>query len=147
MLSRLVQVLCDGGIQRGSDAVKAISVGASAVCIGRPALYGLAVVGEEGVAEVNLSVNVVFSRRSFNYQSSSFLLSTRISSSDLHTLRFTLSQVLSILVDDIDRTLGLVGVDDIADVSRARVVVSRPPPAAPCHESGAVAYTYNQSLR
>ncbi|OJU82392.1 MAG: hypothetical protein BGO11_10650 [Solirubrobacterales bacterium 70-9] len=46
------QVLFDGGIRRGSDAIKALCLGADAVMIGRPAVYGLAARGERGVAEV-----------------------------------------------------------------------------------------------
>ena len=42
-------VLVDGGIRRGSDVVKALSLGADAVLIGRPYLWGLALAGEEGV--------------------------------------------------------------------------------------------------
>lgn len=47
-----VPVLMDSGIRRGSDIVKAIALGASAVLIGRPYVYGLAVAGEEGVRRV-----------------------------------------------------------------------------------------------
>jgi 4-hydroxymandelate oxidase len=47
-----VPVLVDGGIRRGTDVVKAIAFGASAVLIGRPYLYGLAVGGADGVARV-----------------------------------------------------------------------------------------------
>lgn len=43
-------VLVDGGIRRGTDVVKAIALGASAVLIGRPYLYALAVAGAAGVA-------------------------------------------------------------------------------------------------
>jgi L-lactate dehydrogenase (cytochrome)/(S)-mandelate dehydrogenase len=46
------EVLLDGGVRRGSDVVKAICLGATAVCIGRPFLYGLAVDGAAGVASV-----------------------------------------------------------------------------------------------
>lgn len=42
-------VICDGGIRRGSDAVKALALGASGCSIGRPYLYGLAAGGEAGV--------------------------------------------------------------------------------------------------
>ncbi len=42
-------VICDGGIRRGSDVVKAIGRGASGCSIGRPYLYGLAAGGEAGV--------------------------------------------------------------------------------------------------
>ncbi len=47
-----IPVLVDGGIRRGTDVVKALALGASAVLIGRPYLYGLAVAGAEGVAQV-----------------------------------------------------------------------------------------------
>ena len=42
-------VICDGGIRRGSDVVKALALGASGCSIGRPYLYGLAAGGEDGV--------------------------------------------------------------------------------------------------
>ncbi|MCH7337741.1 alpha-hydroxy acid oxidase [Acinetobacter sp. NIPH 2699] len=45
-------VLLDGGIRRGSDVFKAIALGASAVLIGRPYIYGLATAGALGVAHV-----------------------------------------------------------------------------------------------
>ena len=44
-----VDVLVDGGIRRGTDIVKALALGAKAVLIGRPALWGLACAGEAGV--------------------------------------------------------------------------------------------------
>jgi isopentenyl diphosphate isomerase/L-lactate dehydrogenase-like FMN-dependent dehydrogenase len=44
-----VEVLMDGGIRRGSDAVKAICLGARAVLCGRAYAYGLAAAGEAGV--------------------------------------------------------------------------------------------------
>ncbi|KAJ6185144.1 hypothetical protein N7519_006445 [Penicillium mononematosum] len=44
-----VEVWVDGGIRRGTDAVKALCLGAKAVGIGRPALWGLAAGGVEGV--------------------------------------------------------------------------------------------------
>lgn len=46
------EVLVDGGVRRGTDVVKAIALGARAVLIGRPYLWGLAVDGEAGVARV-----------------------------------------------------------------------------------------------
>jgi L-lactate dehydrogenase (cytochrome)/(S)-mandelate dehydrogenase len=46
------QVLLDGGIRRGTDVIKALALGASAVLIGRPAMYGLAVHGEQGVSAI-----------------------------------------------------------------------------------------------
>jgi lactate 2-monooxygenase len=45
-------VLMDGGIRAGADVVKALAVGANAVLLGRPYVYGLAVGGKEGVAAV-----------------------------------------------------------------------------------------------
>lgn len=45
-----MDVFLDGGIRRGTDIVKALAIGARAVFIGRPYLYGLAAAGEEGVA-------------------------------------------------------------------------------------------------
>ena len=44
-----LEILCDGGIRRGSDIAKAIALGARACMIGRPYLYGLAAGGERGV--------------------------------------------------------------------------------------------------
>lgn len=46
-----LEVFIDGGIQRGTDILKAICLGASAVCLGRPFFYALAY-GEEGVKHV-----------------------------------------------------------------------------------------------
>jgi len=42
-------VLCDGGVRRGSDVVKAVSLGATACLVGRPYLYALGAAGERGV--------------------------------------------------------------------------------------------------
>jgi len=47
-----VPVLMDGGVRRGTDVVTALALGASAVFVGRPALWGLAVGGEEGARSV-----------------------------------------------------------------------------------------------
>src|SRR5262245_1976543 len=47
-----VPILMDGGVRRGSDVLKALALGASAVLIGRPYLFGLAVEGSDGVAKV-----------------------------------------------------------------------------------------------
>ncbi|XP_031375402.1 peroxisomal (S)-2-hydroxy-acid oxidase GLO4-like isoform X3 [Punica granatum] len=47
-----VPVLVDGGIRRGTDVFKALALGAQAVLIGRPIIYGLAVKGEYGVRRV-----------------------------------------------------------------------------------------------
>ena len=47
-----VPVLVDGGIRRGTDVLKAFALGASAVQIGRPYLWGLGIAGAEGVTRV-----------------------------------------------------------------------------------------------
>jgi 4-hydroxymandelate oxidase len=47
-----VPVIVDGGVRRGTDIVKALALGAAAVLIGRPYIWGLAVDGEAGVAHV-----------------------------------------------------------------------------------------------
>jgi isopentenyl diphosphate isomerase/L-lactate dehydrogenase-like FMN-dependent dehydrogenase len=46
------EVLMDGGVRRGTDVVKALALGAKAVMVGRPVLWGLAVDGEAGVCRV-----------------------------------------------------------------------------------------------
>ena len=45
-------LLVDGGVRRGTDVLKALAAGASAVLIGRPCLHGLAVAGAAGVERV-----------------------------------------------------------------------------------------------
>ena len=47
-----IPVLVDGGVRRGTDVIKALALGARAVLLGRPVLWGLAVGGEPGVAGV-----------------------------------------------------------------------------------------------
>ncbi|MBV9384911.1 MAG: alpha-hydroxy-acid oxidizing protein [Chroococcidiopsidaceae cyanobacterium CP_BM_ER_R8_30] len=46
------EILIDGGIRRGTDVLKALALGARAVLIGRPILWGLAVAGSSGVQHV-----------------------------------------------------------------------------------------------
>ena len=46
------EVLLDGGIRRGTDILKALAMGAKAILLGRPVLWGLAVEGEAGVSHV-----------------------------------------------------------------------------------------------
>jgi L-lactate dehydrogenase (cytochrome) len=46
------EVICDGGIRRGSDIVKALAAGASACMAGRAYLYALGAAGEPGVERV-----------------------------------------------------------------------------------------------
>ena len=45
-------IICDGGVRRGSDVVKALALGADAVSMGRPYLYALGAGGERGVDHV-----------------------------------------------------------------------------------------------
>jgi isopentenyl diphosphate isomerase/L-lactate dehydrogenase-like FMN-dependent dehydrogenase len=51
-----VPVLLDSGIRNGADVIKALALGATAVCVGRPYVYGLAVAGEAGVREVLMNL-------------------------------------------------------------------------------------------
>ncbi len=47
-----LEVLIDGGIRRGTDVIKALALGAKAVAVGRPILWGLAYDGQRGVEKV-----------------------------------------------------------------------------------------------
>jgi isopentenyl diphosphate isomerase/L-lactate dehydrogenase-like FMN-dependent dehydrogenase len=47
-----VEILLDGGVRRGTDVLKALALGARAVLVGRPALWGLAAQGETGALRV-----------------------------------------------------------------------------------------------
>ena len=72
-----VEIICDGGVRRGSDLVKAVALGATACMAGRAYLYGLAAAGEAGV-----------------------------------------DAVLQLLADDVRRTMALIGVSNVAELSR-----------------------------
>jgi 4-hydroxymandelate oxidase len=52
VVDRPIEILVDGGVRRGTDVVKALALGAKAVLIGRPVLWGLAVAGSDGVRAV-----------------------------------------------------------------------------------------------
>jgi lactate 2-monooxygenase len=52
VIQNKLPVLLDSGVRGGADIFKALALGANAVCIGRPYVYGLTLAGEEGVAEV-----------------------------------------------------------------------------------------------
>lgn len=52
VINEQIPVLMDSGIRRGSDIIKAMALGAKAVLIGRPCMYGLAVRGQEGMETV-----------------------------------------------------------------------------------------------
>jgi L-lactate dehydrogenase (cytochrome) len=77
-----MKVICDGGIRRGSDIVKAVALGADACSIGRAYLYGLGAAGEIGV-----------------------------------------DRALSLLRDEMLRTMSLVGVRNVKEISRDIVTV------------------------
>jgi len=51
-VSGRVPVLMDGGVRRGTDVLTALALGASAVLVGRPTIWGLAAEGQAGVAGV-----------------------------------------------------------------------------------------------
>jgi 4-hydroxymandelate oxidase len=51
-VSKKCEVYIDGGIRRGTDVLKALALGANAVLLGRPILWGLAVNGEKGASHV-----------------------------------------------------------------------------------------------
>jgi isopentenyl diphosphate isomerase/L-lactate dehydrogenase-like FMN-dependent dehydrogenase len=72
-----LDVLVDGGIRRGTDVVKAIALGARAVLVGRPLLWGLAIGGEAGAR-----------------------------------------RVLELLLEDVDRSLALLGAPKLSELSR-----------------------------
>ena len=71
-----VEIICDGGVRRGSDIVKAVALGATACMAGRAYLYGLAAGGERGV-----------------------------------------DTVLELLAEDVRRTMALIGVARLGDLS------------------------------
>ena len=83
-LDRKFPVLLDGGIRRGSDIVKALTLGAKGVLLGRAPLYGLAAQGEAGV-----------------------------------------SRALSILEDEMTRTMTFVGARSVSAVSGVNVETRR----------------------
>ena len=47
-----IEIICDGGIRRGTHILKALALGANACSMGRPYLYGLAAAGQPGVESV-----------------------------------------------------------------------------------------------
>eukprot|EP01043_Picozoa_sp_COSAG02_P003499 COSAG02_NODE_85_length_39411_cov_50.018493_26_plen_413_part_00 len=65
-----VPVLIDTGIRTGNQVLKALALGASAVLLGRPILWGLAWRGDAGVSQVleNLNTELVYDMRSYGVQ-------------------------------------------------------------------------------
>jgi L-lactate dehydrogenase (cytochrome) len=57
-----VEIVLDGGIQRGTDIAKALALGADSVGIGKPYLYGLAAGGYEGVDKAITILSVELDR-------------------------------------------------------------------------------------
>ena len=55
-----IPVLMDSGVRTGADIFKAIALGANAVCIGRPYVYGLAIDGQQGVIDVLTNLHAEF---------------------------------------------------------------------------------------
>ncbi len=55
-----IPVLLDSGVRGGADIFKALALGAKAVCIGRPYVYGLAIAGQQGVSQVLLNLLAEF---------------------------------------------------------------------------------------
>jgi lactate 2-monooxygenase len=51
-VNREIPVLLDSGVRTGADIFKAIALGATAVCVGRPYVYGLSLAGQQGVYQV-----------------------------------------------------------------------------------------------
>jgi len=47
-----ITIICDGGVRRGSDIIKALALGADMCSIGRPYLYAMGAAGERGVAHL-----------------------------------------------------------------------------------------------
>ena len=75
-----IEIICDGGVRRGSDMVKALALGANACMVGRAYLYGLGAAGEAGV-----------------------------------------DRVLEWLLDELRRTMALIGATTIADIDSEHV--------------------------
>jgi lactate 2-monooxygenase len=55
-----VPVLLDSGVRSGADVFKALALGATAVLVGRPYVYGLAIAGEDGVRRVVRNLTAEF---------------------------------------------------------------------------------------
>ena len=79
----------DSGIRTGADVFTALALGADAVLLGRPYMYGVAIAGQRGAEEVVANVAA-----------------------------------------ELDLTMSLAGVRDLADITRDRLVPNPPAPVA-----------------
>ncbi len=56
-VNKRIPLILDGGVRRGTDILKALALGASAIAVGRPIIWGLSINGAEGVYEVVKQMN------------------------------------------------------------------------------------------
>jgi isopentenyl diphosphate isomerase/L-lactate dehydrogenase-like FMN-dependent dehydrogenase len=56
VVANRIPIIVDGGFRRGTDVLKGLALGAQAIGMGRPILYGLAAGGEEGVKTVIIEI-------------------------------------------------------------------------------------------
>lgn len=96
-----VEVWVDGGIRRGTDAVKALCLGAKAVGIGRPALWGLAAGGVDGVERTLQSL----------YSSKKWIIMVLL----------TCELSISVLSDEMKTCMRLLGVKEVGDLGPQHV--------------------------
>lgn len=95
------KIYLDGGIRRGSDIVKALCLGATAVGLGRPFLYGLGAFGVDGVVKVIRSKSCVIFKESAG------------------------KLTFAVLSDEIETTLRLLGVTRLSELKPHMVNVTR----------------------
>jgi len=83
------EVFIDSGVRRGTDVIKALALGARAVLVARPYLYGLGAAGPAGV-----------------------------------------DRAITILRNEIDRTMALMGIPSLRDIDASVIAPARPTPDA-----------------
>ena len=109
-----MEVLVDGGFRRGSDVVKAICLGASAVGIGRPFLYALGY-GQEGVEHAIESTSDSFPSFLFYLFFSLYPYSLALRGRGIHkfqSYRLT-DSICAVLKDEIETATALCGMTDL----------------------------------
>ena len=126
----LCEIYVDGGIRRGSDVLKAIALGARAVLVGRPVLWGLCVAGEQGAT----SVLEIFGENWTKRCCFAGAQSSAMSASGCWPLRGTGLEAASELMAIVDRVPRLVHpcVDRGCSVERADGGVSTHVPSPNC---------------